>query len=46
MNCFSAGNSFIMKFSPTISSRSEFHVGVIQKYTLLVSIANHVVPNC
>jgi hypothetical protein len=38
MNCLSAGNSFITKFtskcSPTLSSRSIFHIGVIQKYTL------------
>jgi hypothetical protein len=35
MNCLSAGNSFITKFSPTLSSRSVFHIGVIQKYALL-----------
>jgi hypothetical protein len=38
-NCLSAGKSFITKFmsksSPTLSSRSLFHVGVIQTYTLL-----------
>jgi hypothetical protein len=39
MNSLSAGNSvtteFISKFSPTLSSRSVYHVGVIQKNTLL-----------
>jgi hypothetical protein len=49
-NCLSAGNSFITKFtstfSPTLSSRSVFHIHVIQKHTLLWSIANHVVPHC
>jgi hypothetical protein len=39
MNCLSAGNSFIMKFAskflPTLSSRSVFHMGDMQKYTLL-----------
>jgi hypothetical protein len=42
MNCLSAGNFFMTKFtskfSPTASSRSVFHVGVIQKYSLLWSI--------
>jgi hypothetical protein len=36
MNCLSAGNSFVTKFtskcSPTLSSRCVFHIGVIQKY--------------
>jgi hypothetical protein len=39
MNCLSAGNSFITKFtskfSPTPSSRSAFHRDVIRKYRLL-----------
>jgi hypothetical protein len=37
VNCLSAGNSFITKFtstfSPTLSSRSVLHMGDIQKYT-------------
>jgi hypothetical protein len=32
VNCLSAGNSFITNFSPTLSSRSLFHIGVIHKY--------------
>jgi hypothetical protein len=35
MNCLFAGYSFITKFSPTLSSRSVFHLSVVQKYTLL-----------
>jgi hypothetical protein len=39
VNCLSTGNSFITKFtskfSPTISSRFIFHVGILQKHTLL-----------
>jgi hypothetical protein len=46
VNCLSAGNSFATKFSPTLCSRSVFHVGVIHKYALLWSIANHVVTHC
>jgi hypothetical protein len=35
VNCLSAGNSFMLKFSLTLYTRSVFHVGVIRKYTLL-----------
>jgi hypothetical protein len=39
VNCLCAGNSFITKFvskfSPALPSRSAFHIGVIQEYTLL-----------
>jgi hypothetical protein len=42
VNCLCSGNSFItkltLKFSPTLSSRSVFHMGGIRKYTLLWSI--------
>jgi hypothetical protein len=50
VNCLPAGNSFtttfMSKFSPTLSSRSVYHTGVIQKYTLLWSIVHHNIPYC
>jgi hypothetical protein len=46
----SAGNSFITKFTstflPALSNRSVFHMGDIQKYTLLESILHHDLPYC
>jgi hypothetical protein len=47
MNCLSAGNSFITKFtskfSPTLSSRSIFHMGDIETHVALkyTKCANH-----
>jgi hypothetical protein len=50
LNRFSSGNSFITKltskFSPTLFSRSIFHIGVIQKYMLLQSIPHHDITHC
>jgi hypothetical protein len=49
VKCFSAGENtvkFMSKFLRTLSSRSVFQVGVIQKYTLLWSIPHHAVPHC
>jgi hypothetical protein len=50
VNCLSAGKCFITKFtstfSPTLSGGFIFHIGVIQKDTLLQSIPHHDVTHC
>jgi hypothetical protein len=50
VNCLSARNSFVTKFmskfAPTFSSRSVFHMGVIEKYMLFLSIPHHDAPHC